>query len=587
MSKVIRIGDVSIPLENYATSGNAILGIKESGKTVLSKGIAEQLIEYDVMPIIFDAIGVWRHLKTAGDGPNAKGFKVVVAGGKEPDLPLTPASAAEIVRAALRENIPLVIDLYDKKLSKADWRRIVQSCFTTMLYENEIVRHIFLEEAPEYVPQKVMDGETFAAVEKLVRMGGNASLGITLISQRAQEVNKSVLENVILMRQRGTHAIDSLEKFMDRMAPEQSRAITKKMPNMTAGEAYIFTGTSDQAEYTRSQMCRSFHPNRRKPVAIDASKRTVITSDFVTRLSADLTKVVEEAKANDPKALRARIAQLEREMKGQTFVTSEDPDKAYERGRAVGYESGWRDGATHEREAMVAPLAAVNNATAAICDAAGNLDVAVNEAHRQNDPRMATPPPPANGARAENPIRSGTQTVRSAPSPARPAPRARQIDARAPLPTLSGGAMRVLEVLSQFPEGCTANKLALLAGRQIGGGFRNTLSELRVASALEGENTGIMRITDAGLSYGPFEPLPSGDEVRRYWLNNPRLSGGARNVLEVLLTNPRGFTADVLADRANREPGGGFRNTLSELRVAGLLVGKNNGVMTASEDLLS
>ena len=138
-------------------------------------------------------IGVWRYLKVAGAGAHGKGFKVV-AGGREPDLPLTPTSAPEIVRAAIRENIPLIIDLYDEKLSKADWRRIVQKCFRTLLYENHGLRHIFLEETAEYAPQKVFDGETYAEVEKLVRMGGNKSLGITLINQRAQEVNKAVLD---------------------------------------------------------------------------------------------------------------------------------------------------------------------------------------------------------------------------------------------------------------------------------------------------------------------------------------------------------------------------------------------------------
>ncbi|HUQ52255.1 MAG TPA: hypothetical protein VM692_08525 [Gammaproteobacteria bacterium] len=62
----------------------------------------------------------------------------------------------------------------------------MQTCFRTLLYENEGMRHIFLEEAAEYCPQKVQDGETDAEVEKLVRMGGNASLAITLINQRAR-----------------------------------------------------------------------------------------------------------------------------------------------------------------------------------------------------------------------------------------------------------------------------------------------------------------------------------------------------------------------------------------------------------------
>jgi hypothetical protein len=201
-------------------------------------------------------------------GPSGRGFPIVVAGGKEPDLPLTPANAKEIVRAAIRENIPLVIDLYDRALSKSDWRKIVQTCCRTLLYENEGVRHIFLEEAGEYVPQKVMDGETFAEVEKLVRMGGNASLGVTLINPRAQEINKAVLElceNLVVMKQRGAHAIDSLEKWMDRLDPGQAKAIAASLPKLMTGECWIFSGEDDRVHRTRSGKLLTFHPDRSKP----------------------------------------------------------------------------------------------------------------------------------------------------------------------------------------------------------------------------------------------------------------------------------------------------------------------------------
>jgi hypothetical protein len=150
MPPTIHIGNITLPLADFCVARTGILGITRSGKTYAAKGIAEQLMEAGIPILVFDAIGVWRHLKTPGDGPGAKGYPVVVAGGESPDLPLNPHSAAEIVRAAMRENVSLVIDLYDAKLSKADWRRIVASCFRTLLYENKSVRHIFLEEAAEY-----------------------------------------------------------------------------------------------------------------------------------------------------------------------------------------------------------------------------------------------------------------------------------------------------------------------------------------------------------------------------------------------------------------------------------------------------
>lgn len=314
--KTIKIGTVQIPLDSYVIGGTALLGIRESGKTVAAKGIAEQLLDYGVPIVVFDAIGVWRHLKAAGDGPKAKGYQVVVAGGAQPDLTLNPNTAEQIVRAAIKENIPLVIDLYDAKLSKADWRKIVQRCFRVLLYENEGLRHVFLEETAEYAPQKVMDGETYAEVEKFVRMGGNRSLGITLINQRAQEINKAILdlcENVVLMRQRGANAIANLQKWTERLDPETSKRIALDMPNMKAGECWVFTSETDTAEFTKTTLPNSFHPDRRKPQALEG--RTIAdTKQFVSRMEADLQQLIEEKKANDPAELKKRIRELEKQL---------------------------------------------------------------------------------------------------------------------------------------------------------------------------------------------------------------------------------------------------------------------------------
>lgn len=583
MSKVIRIGDVQFDAQQYAINGTGILGIKKSGKSWLAKGIAEQMLIAGIPIIVFDAIGVWRHLKRAV-GSGGRGFPIVVAGGEEPDLPLTVANAKEIVRAAIRENIPLVIDLFDKNLSKADWRRIVQMCFRTLLFENVGVRHIFLEEAAEYVPQRVTDGETFAEVEKLVRMGGNRSLGITLINPRAQEINKAVLElceNLVCMKQRGAHAIDSLEKWMDRLDPGQAKAIAASLPKLKTGECWLFTGEDDAVHRTRSGPLLTFHPDRSKPEAGKASRAAVVNDDLVARLRTDLAVVLKEAEANDPKALRARIAELERE-RGKTFVTGATHTKAdlnaeYTRGREDGFDAGLVYGQNLANNMRVRLLA--------LDDVREKLTAISNSIRDEIDGKTLPI-----GARAENPTRSGTHPVRSAPTPARPAPRARQIDARAPSSNgeLTSAERKVLTVLSQH-EGCEIGKLALLTGYAVtGGAFRNTLGALRTRCLLEGENTGVMRITDEGLHAGPFDEMPAGEALRQHWLSHSSFGKSARESLAALLENPLGLTLEQIALYIGKEPtGGAFRNGLGELRTAGVLVGKNTGVMTASEELLA
>ena len=187
---------VSVPFRHLVCQGNAVLGIRGAGKTTTAKKLAELMLDAGVPWVAFDPIGVWRHLKYARPGRGGKGYPILVAGGQDPDLPLTPDSAIDIIKAAMEENIPLVLDFYDPKLSKADWRKIVKDGLAFLLHNNKSLRHIFIEEAAEFCPQRVMreTGAVYSEVEKLARMGGNASLGYTLINQRAEEVNKAVLE---------------------------------------------------------------------------------------------------------------------------------------------------------------------------------------------------------------------------------------------------------------------------------------------------------------------------------------------------------------------------------------------------------
>lgn len=324
MNQVIRIGRTEIPLADYAIGAAAILGVRDSGKTVTAKGIAEQLLEHNIPIIVFDAVGKWRWMKVPGPKSadlkvDGKGFPIVVAGGRDPDLPLTPHSVAEIVRSAVKERIPLVIDLYDASMSKEDWRRIVKTAIRIIHYENMGgPLHVFLEEAAEYIPQKVIDGQTYAEVEKIARMGGNQSVGLTLINQRSQEVNKAVLDlctTLVLGCQVGNKAIEAVEKWVDRLDPDTADAVTHSLPKLHSGEAWVWTRQSpDAPAREKIPMCRSFHPDRRTPEHMVNAIPRVDAKQFVARMAKAIPKVLEDAKANDPAELRKEITKLKGEL---------------------------------------------------------------------------------------------------------------------------------------------------------------------------------------------------------------------------------------------------------------------------------
>jgi hypothetical protein len=90
-----KLGALTVDAQAYGSQGNAILGIRDSGKTYTGTKIAEHLFDAGVPFITFDPTGVWRFLRVPGNRKDGKGRgnPIVVTGGKSADLPLTPTGA--------------------------------------------------------------------------------------------------------------------------------------------------------------------------------------------------------------------------------------------------------------------------------------------------------------------------------------------------------------------------------------------------------------------------------------------------------------------------------------------------------------
>lgn len=75
----INLGAVHFDARDYASQGNAILGIRDSGKSYSATYMAERLMDAGIPIIAFDPIGIWRFLRVEGEG---SGYPIVVAGGE-------------------------------------------------------------------------------------------------------------------------------------------------------------------------------------------------------------------------------------------------------------------------------------------------------------------------------------------------------------------------------------------------------------------------------------------------------------------------------------------------------------------------
>ena len=530
----IKLGSLSIDAREYASSGNAILGIRDSGKSYAATFMAERLMDAGIPIVAFDPIGIWRFLRVAGTGP---GYPVVVAGGEHADLPLTPASAPEIMRAAMREGVSLVVDLYSMEMSKADWRRIIESSIKVLLYENKPrgLRHVFVEEAAEVAPQNVRpdQGAVYDVMERLGRMGGNALLGYTLINQRAEQVNKAILElcdSLFLFRQKGKNSLTSLSKWLGVADAKGGKEIIAGLPMLAQGDCWAWVSGSDTPVKVHIPAKRTFHPDRRATHGKTAMPdgKTVNVSAFVEHMQGALAVFVEEAKENDPKRLKARIAELERQVQRGAAagdgLDMEHVTRMIEEARIRAHAQGWH----------------------AACDAL-NIDSeafdiflrqAKDYASRFAEWKAGAPQPLATPQAARSPA---TWTPRKYPSPEA----ARRRTNGAALPR---GELACLTVIAERKNGATRRQITVITGYK-----RSTrdayIQRMREKSyvAEDGDRICATRDGIAALG-GNYEPMPSGRALREKVLGE--LPEGERKVLEILVAAyPQGVDRERISDK--------------------------------------
>ena len=566
-----------IPEAEYANQGNAILGIRDSGKSYTATWLAEQLLNAGIPFVAFDPIGVWRNLKLPGTG---KGYEVVVAG-DDADLALTPETAPEIVRAAMRENIPLVIDLYSMSLSKADWKRIVESCVRILLFENKRhgMRHVFIEEAAEFAPQRVGPdtGRVYAEIEKLARMGGNAGLGYTLINQRAEEVNKAILELcdcLFLHRQKGRHSLTALGKWMDAADVKASKEIGRSLPALGQGECWVWPQGSNTPVRVQIPTKRTHHPDRRNLAATTvAAKSGVDVGGFVQRLttamkdfsvpvaatSAPHERRLSHGRHGEPSSNEETTA-LEADVRHAEGMIAElrgECERSQQWIVALRGERNILQGENrmlHERLRQIGALVA---------------DLAITVPPESQPDGTPTPVIPERGKGIPPSVQ-------------------RQIDQHrhaAPASGLPKAVAAILAVLkAHHPRTRSRASVALQAGYSAnGGGFQNSLSQARTSGFIEGSND--LSITVKGMkAIGDVTPLPAGRDLVTFWLNHPQLGRVEREILRVLTSGkreamPRGYVA---IKAGYQETGGGFQNGLSRLRTLGLISGSRT--LAAAEE---
>lgn len=299
--KELNIGEIKIPI-NAATKTFAVLAKRGAGKTWTAAVLAEEFFTANIPFVVFDPIDVWWGLRLQKNGKD-KGLPVVVFGLEHADIKIDRDMGRRIAQEITKNNVSCVISTFG--MPKVAQRHLIAEFSEELLNINHSPRHVFIEEAHEFVPQRVNAGmgKCFSSVEALVVMGRNRGIGVTLINQRAATLNKDVLtqlDTLIALRSVGPQDRKSLMEWVEQhSATGDFNKFINSLPSLPTGEAWIwspeFMGIFKRFKVRDRQ---TFHPDREKIgqdfVIPDLDQIDI--QDFITKFN--IAPVKKDSKEN-------------------------------------------------------------------------------------------------------------------------------------------------------------------------------------------------------------------------------------------------------------------------------------------------
>lgn len=547
--------DLSLPVD-AVTQKFALVGRSGSGKSTTAVDLAEEMLKRGYPIAVIDPTGVWWGLQSSADGKSA-GHAVVIFGGSHGHVPLEPTAGKIVADFVVNERVPVVLDL--SAFGENEMRRFVAE-FTKQLYRtNREALHLFVDEADEFAPQSASGGsaaDCHGAMQNIVRRGRVKGIGVTLITQRSAVIDKSVLyqtECLIAMQLTGPldqAAVDGWIKFHG--TKEEREQIMGSLSRLQTGYGWVYSPAwlkkltkvhFRQAEtFDSRQTPRPGEPQRQPKRVADVDLK---------RLEKQMAATIEATKANDPKELKKRIAELERQIKQGAI----DP-KAIEVAEARGEQRG-RLAAQQELKSL----------RAAVTEREGRLSKVDGLASKIG--QLAH----LNGEALSDKLAERPAAPRQVE---RPKPISRQ--AAAPVDGISNASQRVLDAIAWWASvDCpqpSRRQVAFAAGYTVNGHFNNLTGQLRSAGLIDYPAGDHLCLTDAGAGAAalPDEP-PSLDELHariRGKLSNAELKLFDALVVARASGEPP-LRPEDLAERSGYTVNGHFNNLRGRLRSLGLV----------------
>lgn len=550
---------IELPVE-AVTQTFAYLARRGAGKTYAAKVMAEEMLSAGYPIVVLDPLGVWWGLRSK--------YPVCILGGEHADAPLEASSGKVVADFVVSERMSVIIDV--SGFGENDMRRFVGDFATQFYHANREAIHWFVDEADEFAPQQAAGGpmaKCLGAMQNIVRRGRSRGIGCTLITQRSAVLNKSVLtqtECLVAMQTTGPHDLKAIDDWIKyHGTPEEREAIMQSLTKLQQGEAWLYSPA--WLKLLKKIKFRKLHSydSSSTPKPGEQRKAPKDLADIdLGALKSKMAETIERAEAEDPKKLRAKIAELQKQLaaKPAAAIDQSAIDRAVS--KAVAERDRQLQSAIKEREAIIGKLK-------------GRMVKAAELLHVNGE---AVP--------EAVPIAAVVAVPMALAPKASPQPKKTQ-----PTSTVAGAPLTKAElaILTAFywlrDEEATPAKVSFYSGYTQGAGsFNNALGRMRSTGLLQG-----WRITLEGCDFiaDSVDEKPVGSELRERLRR--KLTKAENALLDALLSiYPERATNETLAELSGYTAGAGsFNNALGRLRAIEAAVGyERDGGVRASDILV-
>jgi hypothetical protein len=296
----------------------AVLGKTRSGKSSVMRLLVEALLRTAHPVCIIDPKGDWWGIKVSADGKGA-GYPVVVFGGEHADVPITEHAGAHVAELFATGNRPCLVDLGGWTVGA---RTRFYVAFTEALFKHtKGLRHLVIDEIHNFCPKgRVFEGEMAKALHwtnRLASEGLGKGVAMLFASQRPQKVHNDTLtsaETLIAMRVIHPSDREAVSEWIKGCGDASGKEVLDTLAEMQRGEGWVWSPEigfgPKRVQFPLFETYDSF----RVQTAADTKRLKGWAEVDLEDVKAKLSAVIEQAKLEDPKALRAELLETRRQL---------------------------------------------------------------------------------------------------------------------------------------------------------------------------------------------------------------------------------------------------------------------------------